>query len=183
MDMSTMSHVSSINTSGADAKILSDLATLTEKMDLCYSMLNPGAADPHLSMQSEAMMAVVGFLEACAPRMVELVEAAASGALSEEVFAECLSANDRLQKLLADVDTAALTETSASTTAASAPPTTEDIAQEFDDLLLGEYKPTSTTTGGKTTGEADDDDAQKLPAGTPSEDDFDAFFAERTTSI
>lgn len=180
-----MANVSSINTSGADAKILGDLATLTEKMDLCHAMLNPGAADPKLSMQSEAMMAVVGFLEACAPRMVELVQAAASGALSEEVFAECLSVNDRLQKLLADVDTAALTETSASTTAASAP-AADDITQELDDLFLGEYQP-SSKAGGKTTGESDgddDEDERKLPAvAAPSEDDFDAFFAERTTNI
>lgn len=181
MDVNAMANdTNNSSTNSADAKILGDLRLLTEKMDLCYSMLNPGAGDPKLSMQSEAMLAVIGFLEACAPRMVELVEAAASGALSEEVFAECLSVNDRLQKLLADVDTAALTETAASTTAASAP-TTSDSSHLMEDLLLGEVNSTPFT-GGKTTGEEEDDDT-KLPATSPSHDDFDAFFAERTTQL
>lgn len=200
----------------ADAKILGDLQQLTEKMDLCKSMLNPGAADPKLSMQSEAMLAVIGFLEACAPRMVELVEAAATGILSEEVFAECLSANDRLQKLLSDVETASLTETSASTTAASVP---DNLISDFDDLIFGEdddegLVKTPPIGGGKTTGEDEEDskmpaaEDSKLPAaaedskmpaaaedskmpaaaapatakaGDDTEDDFDAFFAERTT--
>jgi hypothetical protein len=39
----------------------------------------------------------------------------------QDIFAEGLSVNDRLRKVLADVETAALTETDASTTAASAP--------------------------------------------------------------
>lgn len=179
----------------ADAKILADLKTLTEKMDLCKSMLNPGAADPKLSMKSEAMLAVIGFLEACAPRMVELVEAAATGILSEEVFAECLGANDRLQKLLSDIETASLTETSASTTAASAPDTSS-LIPDFDDLIFGEDEPppAPSVAGGKTTGEDDDDDDNedsKMPAAPApaaaglkvgdDDDDFDAFFAERTS--
>lgn len=137
-------------------------------MDLCQSMLTPGTGLPTVSMQSEAMMAVVGFLEACAPRMVELVEAAATGALSEEVFAECLAANDRLQKLLSDVDVTAMTETPASTTAAAAASTTtDDVTSQLDDLLFGD------------TGEGVD---SKRPAvsGTSSDDEFDAFFAGRT---
>jgi hypothetical protein len=163
----------------ADTKILSDLKWLTEKMDLCNSMLNPGAGDPKLSMQSESMLAVIGYLEACAPRMVELVEAAATGVLSEEVFAECLSANDRLQKLLTDVDTAALTETAASTTAASAP-AVGDVTNQVEDLLLGEAAPAPAPAGGKTTGE-EDNSKQPAAAAAASGDEFDAFFAERTT--
>lgn len=142
-------------------------------------------------MQSEAMLAVVGFLEASAPRMVELVEAAATGALSEEVFAECLSANDRLQKLLTDVDTAALTETSASTTAASAP-AKESLEGQFDDLFLdnttnatAEAASTTPAVDGKSTGEEDLFLDTKQPpsaaaAADTSDDDFDAFFAERS---
>ena len=177
------------NTSGsaADNKILGDLRTLEEKMDLCHSMLNPGAGYPKLSMQSEAVMAVVGFLEACAPRMVELVECAATGALSEEVFAECLGTNDRLQKLLSDVETAVMTETPASTTAAAAagPSTTtdtatDDVTGQLDDLFLGDFSIGPVPTGGKTTGEAEDDAEAAAVAGTSSDDEFDAFFAGRT---
>lgn len=182
MQTSSSVNMSSTGASAANSKVLSDLKTLEEKMELCQSMLNPGAGDPKLSMKSEAMMAVVGFLEACAPRMVELVEAAATGALSEEVFAECLSANDRLQKLLSDVDTATLTETPASTTAAVAPAasSTGDVTSQLDDLLLGDLSPAQAPAAGKSTGEDDD---TKMPAvpGASSDDEFDAFFAGRTT--
>ena len=176
-----MANVSSGSTSNADSKILSDLQTLAEKMDLCDFMLNPGAADPKLSMKSESMLAVIGFLEACAPRMVELVEAAATGALSEEVFAECLSANDRLQKLLEDVDTATITETTASTTAASAPASADDT-EDMDDLFFGESSSTPVGSGGKTTGEEEEDESKQPAVGqSSSNDEFDAFFSERTS--
>lgn len=179
MQTNTMTdNASSSGTSSADSKVLNDLKTLTEKMDLCDSMLSPGASETKLSLQSESMMSVIGFLEACAPRMVELVEAAASGALSEEVFAECLSANDRLQKLLADVDTAALTETTASTTSASAP-AAAGISDQLDDLFLGESTPAAT---GKSTGEEEKDDSKQVAVGpSSSNDEFDDFFASRTT--
>jgi len=188
--MQTGEPIGMANTSGtaADNKILSDLRTLEEKMDLCHSMLNPGADYPNLSMQSEAMMAVVGFLEACAPRMVELVECAATGALSEEVFAECLSINDRLQKMLDDVDVTALNETPASTTMASAGSSApvgdyddDDVTNKLDDLLIGDFSIGSPPPVGKTTGEDDDD--EKVPAAVPktsSDDEFDNFFAGRT---
>lgn len=172
----------------ANAKIVKDLCILREKMDLCDSMLNPGADSPTLSVNSsEAMMAVVGFLEACAPRMLELVEAAASGALSESVFEEVLQCNDRLQKLLTDVETAALTETSASTTAASALASTGSVGAQFDDLLLTDDEmgkapsPVPAVTAGlKSTGEEDEEES-KPPAvqQSSSTDEFDAFFATR----
>mmetsp|Transcript_62502 Transcript_62502/g.152158 ORF Transcript_62502/g.152158 Transcript_62502/m.152158 type:complete len:208 (+) Transcript_62502:53-676(+) len=143
----------------ADTKILKDLGTLREKMDLCDSMLSPGDGVPPLSVKtSEAMLAVIGFLEACAPRMIELVEAAASGALSETVFEEVLMCNDRLQKQLTDIETVALTETPASTTVASAAgvgagsAAGTDLTAQFDDLLLGPIDdPTSTSLGQSNT--------------------------------
>jgi hypothetical protein len=172
---STMSgSAATSKTSSADTKILADLGTVKEKMDLCDALMNPGAGDPKPSLQSsEAMLAVVGFLEACAPRMVELVEAAASGALSEDIFAECLAVNDRLQKQLADIETAALTETSASTTAASAAPAS--VEQQFEDLLLGDDTAASGGAVGKSTGE---EDAKQSAITT--QDEFDDFLAERT---
>lgn len=156
----------------ADSKIRKDLATLQEKMDLCTSMLHPGAASPSFSTENATMMSVVGFLEACVPRMIELVEVAAMGAVSEEVLMECLQKNDALQKVLSDIDQAAMTETSASTTAASAVPS---ISDQLDDLLLDD--------GGAADANFtidDEDDDQKPPA--KSDDDFDSFFAERTAN-
>jgi hypothetical protein len=194
----------------ADTKIRQDLETLQEKMELCHAMLNPGAGDPSPSLKtSEAMLAVVGFLEACAPRMVELVEAAAQGALSEDMFAVCLEVNDKLQKQLADVETQAMTETGASTTAASASSdsNTNDqgssggvVETQFSDLLLDDSSglgedvkvPAVAAAGSKSTGEEDDeqqqqgdDDEQQQPSGveqSKSADEFDDFFAGRTSS-
>jgi hypothetical protein len=165
-----------------DAKIMADLDILTEKINLCDSMLRPGGGDPAPSIQTDdTLLSVIGFLEACAPRMVELVEAAAQGALQETALMKCLEVNDRLTKLLSDIDTVALTETPASTTAASAP--TDSTA----DLLFAEEEETTTTP---TT--TDDDpfgedvfksEASAPPAleGAKSEDEFDSFFNERTT--
>ncbi|KAL3936691.1 MAG: hypothetical protein SGBAC_008050 [Bacillariaceae sp.] len=169
----------------ADSKIRKDLANLQEKMDLCTSMLHPGAATPSFSTDNATMMNVVGFLEACNPRMVELVEVAAMGAVSEEVLMECLQKNDALQKVLADIDQAAMTETSASTTAAAMVPSVSD---QLDDLLLDDGGGAAAAAN-FTIGDDDDDDVdeageaeedQKKPAAVKSDDDFDSFFAERT---
>ena len=176
----------------ANTKILKDLGTLREKMDLAKEMLNPGAGTPKLSVKSDAFMAVIGFLEACAPRMIELVEAASmSGVLSEAVFEELLNSNDRLQTVLADIETAALTETPAYTTAASAVSagnegSSTDLTDQFGDLLLGDEPSPApaagASAGAKTTGEEDSEDFKQptsVPASSSNDADFDAFFSER----
>jgi hypothetical protein len=163
----------------ADSKIRKDLGTLKEKMDLCNGMLNPGADAPSFSTADSTMLAVVGFLEACAPRMVELVEVAAMGAVSEEVLMECLQMNDQLQKQLTDIQQATLTESSASTTAASAP---SSETQQFEDLLLDDGGDDAGDDGAANFTIDDDDEDEEdeaKPAAKP-DDDFDAFFAERT---
>lgn len=167
-----------------DAKIMADLGTVKEKMDLCDNLLHPGDGMPTPSLKNnEVLLSVIGFLEACGPRMVELVEAATQGALSELVLMECLTVNDRLLKLLADIDTYAFIETPATTTAATAPkPQLED---DFSDLMLDENvkKGPSVSedlldlmSGEDSKITADD---SKKPAAAPK-DDFDDFFAERT---
>jgi hypothetical protein len=158
MQPSTESSSSTTNsTSAVDAKITADLNVLKEKMELCHHMLSPGDGSPAPSLKNnETMLTVVGFLEACAPRMVELVEAGAQGnAFSESVLMECLAVNDSLQKMLADIDTLAETETAASTTAASAPK--PSVEEQMDDLLLDDSAPekAAQVAGGKTTGEDD----------------------------
>jgi hypothetical protein len=190
-----------------DNKIMADLGVVTEKMDLLDSMLRPGADSPAPSVKNhESLLAVIGFLEACAPRMVELVEAAALGALSGSVLETCLQVNDRLLKQLTEIDTLALTETAASTTAASAP--VKDMADllleshddDDDDHHLAQKPPART----KSTGEDDEeedlfgegklppDDSKKTEAAGKSEDgaedvaakdSFDDFFAERTSKL
>jgi hypothetical protein len=188
----------------ADRKILRDLATVKEKMELCSALLKPdgaGAPAPSFKTPGTPLLDVIGFLEACAPRMVELVEAAAQGALGEEAFASALEINDQLQKLLADVETQALTETTASTTAAAAATANTNnssaVEEAFDDLLLDDEPvdhKANLTAGTKTTGEDDDEEDAKKPAVAPapaaaptveptkSDDEFDDFFATRTGS-
>mmetsp|Transcript_23220 Transcript_23220/g.54923 ORF Transcript_23220/g.54923 Transcript_23220/m.54923 type:complete len:214 (+) Transcript_23220:324-965(+) len=210
--MATVPLSSSSGTREADEKISGDLAVLREKMNLLESMLHPtDAAAPKLSVRTdEAVRAVIGYLDACAPRMIELVTActARMGTLSERVFGDVLDSNDRLQKLLADVDTCLMTETTASTTVAAAavvatgaaeagPP---DLANQFGDLLLGAEEdlfaeaPGSasapTTTGAKTTGEDFFGEVTAAPPAaappaappTSANDSFDDFFAERAES-
>lgn len=153
--------------STVDAKILADLDVLKEKMELCEKMLRPGDGSPTPSLKNnDTMLTVIGFLEACAPRMVELVETGAQGgALSESVLMECLQVNDTLQKLLEDVDTYAFTETPASTTAASAP----SMEEQLDDILLDNSgASTDLFAPGKTTG---DEDPLAISTGKTTEQD------------
>merc|ERR1712185_688961 len=50
--------------------------------------------------QDETLAEVVGFLEACQPRMVDLIEAGMQGMLGEELFSVALHVNDDLCKTL-----------------------------------------------------------------------------------
>mmetsp|Transcript_6902 Transcript_6902/g.9736 ORF Transcript_6902/g.9736 Transcript_6902/m.9736 type:complete len:209 (-) Transcript_6902:168-794(-) len=184
-----------------DAKISADVNTLVEKMDLCESMIHPGDGSPTPSLKNnETLLAVVGFLEACAPRMVELVEVGSShqGVLSEEVLLQCLEVNDRLQKQLADIQTISLTESPATTTAASASSSESDassasaaaatnsVANQLDDLLLDSSPVSDTKIATKSDdpfGDTTLTPTTAPPAGgktTGEADDFDAFLADRT---
>ena len=181
------------STMEADTKISNDLAVLKEKMNLLDSMIHPtDASAPKLSVKTnDAVRSVVGYLDACGPRMIELVTACMSqeNVLSEEVFGDVLGCNDRLQKLLSDVDTLLMTETPASTTEASAAaPAEADLTAQFDDLLLGaegdlfgDDTPAAEAppAGAKTTGEEEDGKPAAAPAAP--KDPFDDFFAERTS--
>jgi hypothetical protein len=136
--------------SAIDAKIMADLGSLQEKMDLCAAMLHPDDGSPAPSLKNnEALLGVIGFLEACASRMVELVEAAAQGALSEDVLCQCLSVNDRLLKQLTDIDTYSFTETPASTTAATFPQHNQD--DDVEDLFLENNQADSFALDSKAT--------------------------------
>lgn len=57
-----------------------------DKITLCRQMLPESAGVD----KDDALSEVVGFLEACRPRMVDLVEAGMGGALGEDIFANCL---------------------------------------------------------------------------------------------
>eukprot|EP00522_Entomoneis_paludosa_P016568 CAMPEP_0172452196 /NCGR_PEP_ID=MMETSP1065-20121228/9931_1 /TAXON_ID=265537 /ORGANISM="Amphiprora paludosa, Strain CCMP125" /LENGTH=201 /DNA_ID=CAMNT_0013204225 /DNA_START=62 /DNA_END=667 /DNA_ORIENTATION=+ len=173
------------NTAATDAKIEKDLAVVEEKMDLCNSMINPGEGLPQPSIQhDETVRAVIGFLEACAPRLVELISAD-EGVLGPSSLERCFSVQERLTKLLEQVETLALTETGASTTAAA-----PAAASSGSDLLLDmdsvPAQPPAPPANAKTTGEEDPfgntvgGSSEASPLGkAKSDDDFDDFFATR----
>ena len=163
----------------ADAKILADLNVLKEKMDLCDSLL------PTATASDDGFLGVVGFLEACAPRVVELVEAAAQGALGEVVLVELLAINDRLTALLTQTDAklppvaentpaVAAAVTTSTTPAAPPAPTEEDLLFNVGDAL-------APPTNAKTTGE-EDPFGNAIATSQSKDAEFDDFFNERASS-
>jgi hypothetical protein len=181
--------------SSPDAKVEVDLATLTEQIELCRSMMISSGAN--VGEGDEALLGVIGFLEACAPRMLELVQAGSQGALSETTLEKCLTANDLLLHVLSDLD-----NPSSSKSAAAASKKTASTTDMLNDLLLDDNSPQTTSTtpkspppsAFKTTGEVEDpfginvltptplDDTKPAAASETSEfDDFDAFLNERAS--
>jgi hypothetical protein len=80
-----------------DAKRLdSDLDAVSGQISLCREMMKHSSG----ISEDEALKDLIGFLEACSDRMSDLIEAGASGILSEECFARVLTLNDALQKTL-----------------------------------------------------------------------------------
>ncbi|KAL7484619.1 hypothetical protein ACHAW6_010255 [Cyclotella cf. meneghiniana] len=147
-------------------KIKGDLAALSEQITLCQSMLAQ-CSTPSSIDANESLLSVIGFLEACVPRMVELIEAAASGALAEETFEECLLVNDRLTHVLADLDNDPKDRTPLTSTASAASAVTEggasamtgideEIDLGMDNLnLLGSATAVGKTSGLEDNGKAD----------------------------
>ena len=75
---------------------LCDFVVSDGQARLCREMLpeSPGIA------QDEILAEVVGFLEACQERLVDLIEGGAQGLLPENVFELCLRVNDAVLKTL-----------------------------------------------------------------------------------
>ncbi len=158
-------------------KICQDLDSVEEKITLCHAMLRDSKGE--ISKSNEALLSIIGFLEACSPRMVELVQAGTSGShniLSEDTLGKCFAVHDSLSQTLKDLDnvekwTKDEKESSAPVAAKAA------AAKETDseDLLGLDAPPTDSASatpavGGKTTGLNDDDDP------------FNAFISERAKS-
>lgn len=92
----TSDSVSGATPASGEDKLRQDIQVVQEKIDLCRDMLpeSPGIE------QDEALAEVVGFLEACQPRLSELIEAGMQGVLSEELLSAILHVNDELHKTL-----------------------------------------------------------------------------------
>ena len=75
-----------LNTNGAWGVAFPSPQMVKDKIILCRQMLPESAGVG----KDEALSEVVGFLEACRPRMVDLIEAGIGGGLGEDTFAKCL---------------------------------------------------------------------------------------------
>eukprot|EP00956_Cyclotella_meneghiniana_P028038 scaffold64328_cov61-Cyclotella_meneghiniana.AAC.1 len=156
-----------------DQKIKQDLSTLTEQINLCQSMLT-SCPTPSSIDANESLLSVIGFLEACVPRMVELIEAAATGALAEEIFEECLVVNDRLTNVLADVNKDVKDRTTPAATSVAAAPVTSAGEQEINlettnNIMLDNLniEDTKTSAVGKTEETTTSSSPMDLLAPTP----------------
>ena len=134
-----------------DSKVTTDLESLAERISLCAEMQKEASSDDEVSRQgtelvekaigegfaastlpsfslfphnsiSQALLAVIGFLEACAPRVHALIQVGAEGVLSEDTFMKCLEVNDKLLAILSDSD--------------DEPPAPSPAPTTTDDLLL-----------------------------------------------
>lgn len=108
-----------------DSKVLLDLSTVTEKIAATTSMLQPLTSTDQIEShpESDFLLANIGFLEACVPRVRELIEAGMTGALQEDTVVKCLAVNDELCQALEFVDHPEKCQASAASTA---------IDNEFD---------------------------------------------------
>ncbi|KAJ8604574.1 hypothetical protein CTAYLR_007625 [Chrysophaeum taylorii] len=77
-------------------KLKGDLDAVAEKVLLCNEMVPLSEGIDH----DDALAEIVGFLEACRPRMLDLIEAGSRGALSDDILAMALKVNDDLAKAL-----------------------------------------------------------------------------------
>uniref|UniRef100_A0A7S2W1F0 VHS domain-containing protein n=1 Tax=Rhizochromulina marina TaxID=1034831 RepID=A0A7S2W1F0_9STRA len=77
-------------------KLRQDLVAVEEKIKLCREMLPESPGIEH----DEALSEVVGFLEACQPRLSDLIEAGMQDILSEDILSYTLHVFDELQKTL-----------------------------------------------------------------------------------
>jgi len=180
----------------ADQKIKQDLKVLKEQINLCESMLDQ-CSTPASIDSNESLLSVIGFLEACVPRMVELIEAAASGAVEEGTFEECLVINDRLTNVLADVEKDPKDRMPWTPAAAAAPKEEEEpeIDLKIDNLNI--YSTAKDKSEDPFSGGVDllapspavdpftileGDDTKPAAVSGKNDDDFDAFFKDRTSA-
>jgi len=179
----TTNEISSSSRNDVDdpnVKISNDLETVEEKISLCHAMLHDSKGE--ILNTNEALRGVIGFLEACAPRMVELVQAGTSGTntmiIPEETLEKCFQVHDRLNQTLHDMNDPEKWQRHETSVVASKPAAAAASSNDLDliDFLALDSstsnlkKEAPTTNSGKTTGLNDDDD---------DDDPFNCFVNDR----
>ncbi len=77
-------------------RLQQDLSVVMEKVRLCREILMVSPGIQH----DDALADIIGFLEACRDRMVDVIEAGTQGLLGEDLFALCLKVNDSVLRTL-----------------------------------------------------------------------------------
>lgn len=77
-------------------RLQQDLSVVMEKVRLCREILqvSPGIKE------DDALADIIGFLEACRDRLIDVIEAGTQGLLGEDLFALCLKVNDSVLRTL-----------------------------------------------------------------------------------
>ena len=173
-----------------DEKVNADLNTLSEQIDAARALL--AAPDCNTASDvdaNETLLVYVGFLEACVPRMEQLVEGALGGKVGEETLEKILLLNDRLNRTLDDCDdpstvtvdtegaapaAAAAAAPAAAAAAAAAPASVDDNFDPFGDTDLSS---SAAPTSAPVPAVADEDDpfaslAAAKPAANSTDDPF-----------
>eukprot|EP00553_Chaetoceros_curvisetus_P001293 CAMPEP_0204621630 /NCGR_PEP_ID=MMETSP0717-20131115/7286_1 /ASSEMBLY_ACC=CAM_ASM_000666 /TAXON_ID=230516 /ORGANISM="Chaetoceros curvisetus" /LENGTH=153 /DNA_ID=CAMNT_0051636085 /DNA_START=65 /DNA_END=526 /DNA_ORIENTATION=- len=138
--------------------------------------------------ESDSFLAIIGFLEACVPRVRELVEAGMTGALKEDTVVKCLAVNDELCQVLEFVEHP---EKCHPPVASAAPASERSVLDEFDVFGIGdESDRNATQPSDKATKTLDDllspplDGTEKGDTVDPevkkSIEEFDDFFADKS---
>mmetsp|Transcript_4445 Transcript_4445/g.8550 ORF Transcript_4445/g.8550 Transcript_4445/m.8550 type:complete len:296 (+) Transcript_4445:143-1030(+) len=156
-----------------DTKVLQDLSTVIEKINLCTTMLHPLNSTQEVD-QDESLLTIIGFLEACVPRVRELIEAGMTGALQEDTVVKCLAVNDSLCQVLEFV------EHPEKCVAVAAAVRGEGVGVGGDG---GGSKDVQRNQQTQTQGQPKDDLVQEFDAFGITDDDDDDFFATSTTSL
>lgn len=164
-----------------DEKVNADLNTLSEQIDAARALLAAPKCNTASDVDgNETLLVYVGFLEACVPRMEQLVEGALGGKVGEETLEKILLLNDRLNRTLDDCDNPSLvtvdTEGAAPAAAAAAPAAAAaSIDDNFDPF--GDTDLSSSATPTPAPAPAEDDPFASLAAAKPAANSADDPFA------
>jgi hypothetical protein len=169
-----------------DEKINADLSTLSEQIDAARALLSAPDCNTASDVDAnETLLVYVGFLEACVPRMEQLVEGALGGKVGEETLEKILLLNDRLNRTLDDCDNPSAvtvdTEIAApAAVAAESSATGEDNFDFGDADVLASHSAAPVTAPAPAPGAAvtdEDDPFASLAAAKPAADSADDPFA------
>ena len=161
-----------------DEKVNADLATLSDQIDAARSLLS--APDCNTSSDvdaNETLLVYVGFLEACVPRMEQLVEGALGGKVGEETLEKILLLNDRLNRTLDDCDnpSAVMAEAEGACAAAAAAPA--EAAPATSDDNFDPFGETMAASAALPAAADEDDPFASLAAAKPAPADSSDPFA------